>query len=66
MTLYQHDLEIKDLAMKQGFEQGHTEGRAEGVRLMIVNMLETGKTPEAIAEFCGCSLDLVKDIQSNM
>ena len=74
MTLYQHDLEIEDQALKkgikqgieQGIEQGREEGRAEGVRSMITDMLKMGKTPEAIAEFCGCSLDLIKEIQSNM
>ena len=74
MTLYQHDLEIEDQALKkgikqgieQGIEQGREEGRAEGVRSMISDMLRMGKTPEAIAEFCGCSLDLIKEIQSNM
>ncbi len=33
---------------------------------MIEDMLRRGKTVEEIVDFCGCSVELVKEVEKNM
>ena len=54
MTLQQRDLENKAI------------GYAERDRVKIREMLERGKTPQEISDFCNYSLDLVKEIHESM
>ena len=42
------------------------EGREEERYSRIAEMLERGKTPEEIADFCGYSLEQVKEVQEKM
>ncbi len=42
------------------------EGREEGVRNMIINMLDRGKDPESIAEFCDIPIEKVEEIRDSM
>ena len=42
------------------------EGREEERYSRIAEMLERGKTPEEIADFCGYSLEQVKVVQEKM
>ena len=51
MTLMQRDLENQEI------------GREEERREQIADMLRKGRTPEAIADFCGYPLELVQRIQ---
>ena len=43
----------------QGIEQGIEQGKAQ----LILTMLESGKTPKEIADFCGIPLDYVLKVQ---
>lgn len=42
------------------------EGKQERDRERIANMLNRGKTPEAIAEFCDYPMELIKEVQESM
>lgn len=52
--------------MKDEYEQGREVGIKQGIEQSIEQMLARGKTPEEIAEFCGYSLDQVKNAQGKM
>ena len=56
----------EEALINRGIQQGIQQERVRGDRERIADMLSRGKTPEAIAEFCGYSLDLIKDVESNM
>ena len=47
-------------------DQGRAEGRDKRDREKIEEMLRKGKTPEAIADFCGYPIELVKSVQESM
>lgn len=51
---------------QKGTQDGLKEGRMEGRREMIVNMLSAGKTPEKIASFANIPLKEVKDAESTV
>lgn len=52
--------------MKKYEQIAHSEGLAEGQRSMIRRMLSRGKTPEEIADFCGCEIDEIKAVEEAM
>ena len=62
MTLLMRDLENQEI----GREEGRELGREEERRNQIAEMLEKGKTPEDIADFCGYPIELVRKIQKNL
>ena len=43
-------------------DKGREEGRKEERYENIINMLNRGKTPEEIADFCGYSKELIKEV----
>ncbi|MCR4777360.1 MAG: Rpn family recombination-promoting nuclease/putative transposase [Lachnospiraceae bacterium] len=47
----------------QGIEQGIVQGIEQGKAQLILTMLESGKTPKEIADFCGIPLDYVLKVQ---
>ncbi len=47
-------------------EEGIEEGIAQGIRNMIIGMLERGKEPETIAEFCDIPIEQVEEIRESM
>ena len=47
-------------------EEGIEEGIAQGIRNMIIGMLERGKEPESIAEFCDIPIEQVEEIRDSM
>lgn len=51
---------------EQGREVGIKQGMEQGIEQSIEQMLARGKTPEEIAEFCGYSLDQVKNVQEKI
>ena len=46
--------------------ENQEEGAQNEQRKRISYMLEQGKTPQAIADFCGYPLKLVEEIQNSM
>ena len=50
----------------EGRREGRKEGRKEGIQSAILDMLNNGKTPEAISEFCGFPIDQVREVQQRM
>lgn len=50
---------IREEALEDGIEQGIAIGREKQLTLIIENMLSLGKSPEEIAESCGCSIEEV-------
>ena len=63
MTLMQRDLENQEIGLQRGIEKGIEKGREDERREQIADMLRKGRTPEAIADFCGYPLELVQRIQ---
>ena len=61
-----HEYAAEWRGMQKGLEQDCEEGRELGRESLITDMLKSGKTPEAISEFCGIPLELVKNIQKKM
>jgi hypothetical protein len=47
-------------------EEGRTEGLEEGKTKSIEQMLSRGRTPEAIADFCGYDIEEVRKVAENM
>jgi predicted transposase/invertase (TIGR01784 family) len=62
MTLYQRDLENQEIGMEKGIEQGMEKERTD----KIAEMLNNGRTVEAIVDFCNYPLELVKKVQESM
>ena len=58
MTLMMRDLENREI--------GREEGREEERRGQITEMLRSGKTPQAIADFCNYPLKLIQEVQKTM
>ena len=58
MTLMMRDLENREI--------GREEGREEERRGQIAEMLRSGKTPQAIADFCNYPLKLIQEVQETM
>ena len=58
MTLMMRDLENQEIGIEKGREEAHKEKIAE--------MLRRGKTPEAIADFCGYPIELVKQVEESL
>ena len=70
--------EAHEIGLEEGREEGRTlgleEGRAEGRELgreeertqTISGMLRSGKSAEAIADFCGYPLEQVKEVEKNL
>ncbi len=54
--------EVENKCIKQGIEQGIEKRDAQ----KIAEMLNAGKTPEAIADFCNYPLEQVKKVQEEM
>lgn len=57
--------QIKVRALEQGLEQGLERGRSEERTESIKRMLNDGKTPEEIADFCHYPLEEVLEIQKS-
>ncbi len=47
-------------------EQSEARGADKKEREIIENMLKRGKSAEEIADLCGCSISLVKEVEQNM
>ena len=54
--------EMKAEAHEIGLEEGRTEERTR----TISGMLRSGKSAEAIADFCGYPLEQVKEVEKNL
>ncbi len=50
---------------EEAFADGEKSGIAKGERRIIEAMIQNGKTPEKIADFCGLSIDEVMDIRNS-
>ena len=73
---------IAEEIRKEGVEMGIGIGRKEGIGIgrkegisigrmnrdkeKIFELLKNGRTPEAIAEFCGYSMDLISEVQRGL
>ena len=55
-----------DYETKVIFRQGHAQGVADRDKQKITEMLNNGKTPEAIADFCGYPLSQVQEIAKSL
>ena len=58
MTLYMRDLEQQEIGEKIGKEKERNK--------MILYMLNNGKTPQEITDFCGYPITLVNEIKESM
>ena len=54
---------FREEGREEGRVEGRAEGREEGIRGMIISMLDRGKTPESIAEFCNIPIETVNQIK---
>ena len=57
---------IKQEGREEGLKEGLKEGREEEQRDQISKMLNKGKTPEQIADFCDYPMKLVLEVQSDL
>ena len=53
-------------AREEGFEEGVERGIEQGIEQGIRNMLSRGKPVEEIVDFCGYSIELVKQVEESM
>jgi predicted transposase/invertase (TIGR01784 family) len=62
--------EIKQEGITQGLTQGLTQGRTQGMeeatRLIAVNLLREGISPEQVAKCTGLSIEQVQQLQREM
>jgi predicted transposase YdaD len=61
---HQRKLDRRD-ARAEGRAEGLTEGLSRGRAESIERMLQRGRTPEEIAEFCGYDIEMVRDIEKH-
>ena len=67
MLLSGFDEEIwKEGLREEGREEGRVEGRVEERRTMISDMLQRGREPKSISEFCNIPLDEVLNVQKSL
>lgn len=57
------DTEYKEAEVMELFKK---DARKERDREKISDMLKRGKTPEAIADFCGYPLEQIKSVQKEL
>lgn len=62
MAIYMRDLENQEIGMQKGIEKGVQNEQRDRILLM----LEKGKSPQAIAEFCDYPISLVNEVRDNM
>ena len=62
MTLKMRDLENQEV----GIQIGRKQGRAERDREKIAEMLQRGKSPQMIAEFCNYPILLVQEVEQSL
>ncbi len=53
---------LRQETYEEAFEEGKKRGQWDGEKRVILRMLQTGKTPESIAEFSGYPLEFVKQV----
>ena len=53
-------------ARAEGREQGRKQGREQRDREKIEEMLQRGKKPEEISDFCGYPIKLIKEVEKSM
>ena len=58
------DLAIMDWNSQKRWER--EEGRKKGRKSLIEDMLRRGKTVEEIVDFCGCSVEFVKEVEDRI
>lgn len=58
--------EIMERYTSEARLEGRAEGRTEERKLLILNMLKNGMTPEAVSKACDLPLDEVKEVQSEL
>ena len=54
--------EVADRLEKRGIEKGIEKGIGQGRLQLIMSMIENGKTPEEIADFCGIEIDEIINV----
>ena len=67
MSLFEFDAEehekaIKQIAYEDGYGKGEEAGAVRGRAELIFSMVNSGKTPEQISDFCGLDLKEVEKI----
>ena len=67
MTLFQRDLENREVGREEGIKEGRREGKIEGVKEgrkeLILKMLEKGQTPEQISSLTDITVEAIKSIE---
>jgi hypothetical protein len=58
--------QVLDYETKVIFREGFDEGISQGIESMIAQMLNRGKTPDEIADFCGYPLDQILAVQEKL
>ena len=53
-------------ALKELIEDGRVEGRAEGVRSVVIRMIQKGKDDEEIMELTGCSMEMLWETKQSI
>ena len=61
-----HNESLKEEGRQEGIQEGIQQGRALVDKERITDMLNRGKTPEAIAEFCGYPMSLIEEVVSSV
>ncbi len=63
MTLFQRDLENREVGREEGRKEGKIEGVQEGRKELILKMLEKGQTPEQISSLTDITVEAIKSIE---
>ena len=50
---------------EKGISEGISQGREEEAKERIGIMLQKGKTPEEISDFCGYDPELIREVEEN-
>ena len=66
MTLYMRDLEQQEIGEERGKEIGKEIGKEGEQKTRILYMLNNGKTPQEITDFCGYPITLVNEVKESM
>lgn len=53
-------------ALKELIEDGRIEGRTEGIRSVVIRMIQKGKDDEEIMELTGCSMEMLWETRQNL
>nr|MCR5824576.1 hypothetical protein [Lachnospiraceae bacterium] len=60
-----HNQSLKEEGYEEGLEKGYANGHEDGRSEVILSMLNIGRTPEEISDFCNIPIEQITKVQAS-